>query len=69
MSASLNALKNNPIAEVQSDEKEVVDIMAIAQQLQEAQLRNERIAKKKQEQADAKEKRLKEEKDEVDRLA
>ena len=69
MSASLNALESNPIAEVQSDEEEVVNIAALTQQLQEAQLRNERITKKKQEQADAKAKKLQEEKDEADRLA
>ena len=68
MSASLNALENNPVAEVQSDEEEVIDIVALAQQLKEAELRNERIAKKKQERADAKAKKLKEEKDKADRL-
>ena len=68
MSASPNAPENNPIAQTHSDEEEVVDVAALAQQLQEAQLRNERIAKKKQEQADAKAKKLQEEKDEADRL-
>ena len=68
MSASPNTLENNPIAEVHSDEEEVIDVAALAQQLQEAQLRNERIAKKKQEQVAAKVKKLQEEKDKADRL-
>ena len=68
MSASLNTIENPPVAEpVQSDEEDIVDVTALAQQLKDAELRNERIAKKKQERADAK--RLKEEKDEADRLA
>ena len=68
MSASPNMIENPPVAEpVQSDEEDIVDVTALAQQLKDAELRNERIAKKKQERVDAK--RLKEEKDEVDRLA
>ena len=52
-----------------SDEEEVVDVEALAQQLQEAQLRNKQIAKKKKERADVKARQMQEEKDEADRLA
>ena len=77
MSASPNAIKNPPATElVQSDEEDAVNVLALTQQLQEVELKNARIAKKKQEQVDVKRlkeeqdkvKRLKEEKDEVDKL-
>ena len=64
MSASPNAIENPPVAElVQSDEEDIVDISAIAQQLKDAELKNVRIAKKNQERADAK--KMKEQKDKV----
>ena len=67
MSAPPNAIEDSPVAEpVLSDEEDVVDTSALAQQLKEAELKNARIAKKKQEWADAK--KRKEEKDEADRL-
>ena len=68
MSASPNVIENPPVAElVQSDEEDIVDVSAIAQQLKDAELKNARIVKKKQEQADVK--KMKEQKDEADRLA
>ena len=69
MSPSPNAPEKSPIAEVHSDEEEVVDVDALAQQLREAQLRNKRIARKKKEREDAKVRRLQEEKDKADKLA
>ena len=68
MSASLNAIESMPVAEpVLSNEEDVVDTSALAQQLRDAELKNARIAKKKQEWADAK--KRKEEQDKADRLA
>ena len=70
MSATPNAVESMPITEpVQSDE-EVVDVAAHTQQLKDAELRNVRIEKKKQDRAvEAKKKKEKEEQDEADRLA
>ena len=51
--------------QIQSDE-EVVDVVALTKQLQDAEVRNARIKKKKEEREV---KRLKEEKDGADRLA
>ena len=68
MSAPPNVIENSPVAEpVLSNEEDIVDTSALAQQLKDAELKNARIAKKKQEWADAK--KRKEEKDEADRLA
>ena len=68
MSASPNVIENTPVAEpVLSDEEDVIDTSAHAQQLREAELKNARIERKRQEHADAK--KLKEETDEADRLA
>ena len=68
MSAPPNTVKTTPIAEpVQSDKEEViVDVLALAQQLREAELRNMRITKRKD---DWEAKKKQEEKDKADRLA
>ena len=66
MSAPPNMAENMPITELIRSDQEVVDVAALTKQLQDAEVRNARIKKKKEEQEA---KRLKEEKDEADRLA
>ena len=68
MSAPPNAIESTPVTELDQSNEEVADIAALAQQLKDAELRNVRIAKRKQDRA-AEVKRKKDEKDEVDRLA
>ena len=68
MPAPPNAIESMPVAEPDQSNKEVADIVALAQQLKDAKLRNARIKKKRQDWA-AEAKRKKDEKDKADRLA
>ena len=68
MSAPPNAIKSVPVAEPDQSDEEVADVVALAQQLKDAELRNMRIVKKKQDWV-AEVKRKKDEQDKADRLA
>ena len=67
MSAPQNTVEATPIAEPDQSDEEVVDVMSLAQQLKDTELRNARIEKKKQDWAV--EAKRKDKKDEADRLA
>ena len=67
MSAPPNTIKSLSVAELILSDEEVVDVAALTQQVKDAEMRNARIEKKKQDLAVVK--KRKEEQDEVDRLA
>ena len=71
MSAPQNMVESTSIAEPTPSDEEVIDIAALAQQLKDAEARNARIKKKKQDRvAEVKKKEEEQDRiDEVERLA
>ena len=67
MSAPPNAIESMPITKPDQSDEEIADIMALAQQLKDTELRNVRITKKRQDWV-AEAKRKKDGQDKVDRL-
>ena len=70
MSAPTNVAETTPVTELVPSDEEVIDISALAQQLLNAQAKNERIEQRKKDQAaqEKKDKEEQEKKDEADRL-